>query len=249
MRLFCFQTGLAIESFIGGLPVEQDIVKLRRCHIAIGSPGRVKSLIENKHLQTNSIRLFVLDEADKLLDQTFQADINQIYHHLPARKQVIAASATYPNELDSFLENYMHSPTHVTAYSDSAAATTMLLGLRQFVSVVQRHSNVMAQMKIKTAELERLLSGVSFTQCIVFFNYQVRAESISNNLNQKGWNTNFITAAQGQKQRIMVMEQLKELKCRVLLSSDLTARGIDAANVDLVINYEVPFDTSTYLHR
>lgn len=237
-----------VESFIGGFPVEKDIPRLRQCHIAIGSPGRVKALIESKHLKTTSIRLFILDEADKLLDQTIQPDINQIYHYLPARKQVIAASATYPNELDSFLENYMHAPTHVTAYSDSASAT-MLLGLRQFVSVVQRHSNVMAQMKIKTADLERLLSGVPFTQCIVFFNYQVRAESISNNLNQKGWNTKFITAAQGQKERNKVIGELKELKCRILLSSDLTARGVDAANVDLVINYEVPFDTSTYLHR
>lgn len=234
-----------VQSFIGGLPVEDDKKKLKGCHVAVGAPGRVKHLIQSGFLKTEHVKLFVLDEADKLMDQSFQEDINEIFHKLPQKKQVVASSATYPEQLDTFLERYMCCPTYISADADGP----LLLGLKQFVSIVKSNTNIVQQLKLKNERLNEILSKVSFTQCLVFTNYQTRAESVSNILNKKGWKSSFISAAQDQTKRLEVVNDLKKFNCRILLSTDLTSRGIDAANVDLVINYDVPYDASTYLHR
>lgn len=233
-----------METFIGGLPLEDDI-KRANCQIAVGAPGRIKHLIEKKVLKTNHVRLLIFDEADKLMEESFADDIDAIYQTLPMQKQVIASSATYPENLDEFLLNYMTTPTHVSPNID----TPLLLGLKQFTSIVQCNKNVLQMMTVKTTELNRILTNVPFTQCLVFSNSQIRVESISNNLNKLGWNSIFISAAMTQSKRLEIMKQLKDFKCRILLTTDLTSRGIDINNVDLVINYDVPVDVSTYLHR
>lgn len=238
-------TGLVIESFIGGLPEKDDINRVQNCQIAVGAPGRIKSLIKQNILDVSNVKLFVLDEADKLMQTSFQNDVTEIYHKLPLKKQIIAASATYPNDLDQFLRNYMQSPTYVRSDSN----TQLLLGLKHFIKEVKTSTNSAQEMKFKNEELLKLLSNISFTQCIIFSNYQTRAENISITINRNGWNSLFISAAQSQPKRLEVIEQLKNFKCRILLSTDLTARGIDVSNVDLVINYDVPIDVSTYLHR
>ncbi|CAH1112445.1 unnamed protein product [Psylliodes chrysocephalus] len=241
----CYFEDLKVESFIGGLSLAEDKEKCKICNIAVGTPGRIKQLISLKSLNTNSIRLFVLDEADKLMENSFRNDINEIYNSLPPKKQIITTSATYPNQLDEFLSKYMLSPTHINAEIDSP----LLLGLKQFVVITKPTPTVVQLMKLKTEELVKIITNISFTQCLVFSNYQTRAESLSNILNQKGWPSTYISAAQTQPQRLEAVNKLKDFKCRIMLSTDLTARGIDAANVDLVINYDIPLDAMTYLHR
>lgn len=196
-------------------------------------------------LKTNTIKLFILDEADKLVDSDMKADIDFILKKLPVTKQVIASSATYSNNTFKYFNKVMSSPTLLEPDTD----TPLLLGLKQFVSVVKSNLNVVHQLNIKNEELNKLLSQISFSQCLVFTNYLCRAESISNTLNRKGWNSLYISAAQSQAERFKVINLFKEGQCRILLSTDVTARGIDAANIDLVINYDVPFEASTYLHR
>ncbi|XP_044270826.1 probable ATP-dependent RNA helicase DDX20 [Tribolium madens] len=241
----CHINGLLIESFIGGRPLEDDVKKSSKCHIAVGAPGRVKHLLKVGALNTNLVKLFILDEADKLMETSFQSDINDIYTSLPPRKQMIVSSATYPQELDTFLANYMLSPTHVTSENE----TPLLLGLKQFAAVLTPGLNAVQQMKHKNDLLINILAKVSFTQCLIFTNYQSRTETVSNYLNQKGWDSVFISAAQKQTQRLEAIDNLKKFKNRILLSTDLTSRGIDAPNVDLVINYDLPCDAVTYLHR
>lgn len=231
--------------FIGGTAPEDDIAKLENCHIAVGAPGRVRALLRHKKLKTDSIKLFVLDEADQLMNESFYFDINYIFYKLPERKQFIASSATYPDKLDVFLTNYMNSPTIISPNTE----LPLLLGIQQYVHVVKSHLNVMQQMKIKIEELEGLLKTVKFTQCIIFSNYQIRAETISKVLNRSGWSTVYFSGAQDQAKRLQAVGNLKDFKCRILSTTDLAARGIDAANVDFIINYEVPYNTETYLHR
>ncbi|GJQ67896.1 putative ATP-dependent RNA helicase [Trypoxylus dichotomus] len=237
--------GLFTHSFIGGLPIEQDIKHLQKCHIAVGAPGRIKHLIELGALKTNAIKLFVLDEADKLVSSDMRSDIDYISNKLPLEKQVIASSATYLDDIYAYLNHIMSAPTFVEPNTD----TPLLLGLKQFVSLVKGNMNVLHQLNMKNEELIRLLSHVTFSQCLVFTNYQGRTESISNILNRKGWNSMYISGMQSQSERLKVMNSFKEGQCRILLSTDLSARGIDAANVDLVINYDVPLEPSIYLHR
>nr|CAD7460251.1 unnamed protein product [Timema tahoe] len=168
-----------------------------------------------------------------------------IFWKLPDNKQMIAASATYPNSLEKAVSCYMRTPTHVSPNYDGP----VLLGLRQFVMVVPAHTNVAAQVKIKIERLMELLSSVTFQQCVVFSNYQTRAESICNRLNANGWPAMSITGSQDQYARLKAITCLREFRCRVLLSTDLTSRGIDAENVNLIVNFDVPYSGTTYLHR
>ncbi|XP_063242233.1 probable ATP-dependent RNA helicase DDX20 isoform X2 [Bacillus rossius redtenbacheri] len=162
--------GLRVETFIGGLSFNEDLKKLQGCHIAVGAPGRVKHLIESGNMDVSCVRLFVLDEADKLMEKSFLQDVNYIFGRLPAGKQVVASSATYPDQLDEAVSLYMRSPLRVSP----SANRPVLLGVRQFVKPVRFHPNSLAQMRIKVEKLVAILSLVPFTQCIVFFNYQGR---------------------------------------------------------------------------
>ncbi|XP_031557944.1 probable ATP-dependent RNA helicase DDX20 [Actinia tenebrosa] len=241
----CHLKGLSCQVFIGGLPVDDDKRVLKGCQIAVGSPGRIKNLIENKHLKTDSIRMFILDEADKLLDENFQEQINWIFSTLPGNKQMMAFSATYPEYLANHLTRYMREPTFVRLN----AADPTLQGIKQFYHVVPFHQLPHKIFQEKVEHLLKLLSKVNFHQCLLFSNYQIRAQSLSSTLCAKGWPATFIAGSQTQEKRLQAMDKLKAFKCRILISTDLTARGIDAENVNLVINMDVPRDGETYLHR
>ncbi|KAF7992852.1 hypothetical protein HCN44_005196 [Aphidius gifuensis] len=238
--------GLKAQCFIGGIHLENDKNTVNNCHIAVGAPGRVKHLIEKNILNTEKIRLFVLDEADKLMDTSFQKDVNFIFSKLPENKQVISSSATYPGNLETFLKLYMRSPVLSTPDSDGP----ILLGLRQFVVIVKNHPNAMKQIQIKVDELIKILKGIPFKQSLVFSNYQSRAQSVCNRVNKiNGLESIYFIGNQDMKKRFEAMEKLKNYKCRIMFTTDLTSRGIDAENVNLVINLDVPGDGATYLHR
>ncbi|XP_032809892.2 putative ATP-dependent RNA helicase DDX20 [Petromyzon marinus] len=238
--------GLQCHVFIGGTPLSLDQQRLRKCHIAIGSPGRVKQLIELGHLSVGAVRLFVLDEADKLLEQgSFQEQINWIYSSLPANKQVLALSATYPESLASHLTHYMREPTYVRLNPSDMA----LLGLKQFYKVVPCHPISHHILRDKTQELLQLLSRIPFNQALVFSNMHSRAQHLADSLSARGFPAACISGGMTQSQRLDAMSKLKHFQCRVLISTDLMARGIDAEKVNLVINLDVPDDWETYMHR
>ncbi|ESO82336.1 hypothetical protein LOTGIDRAFT_223393 [Lottia gigantea] len=208
---------LACHTFIGGLPIKEDIQKLRRCQIAIGSPGRVKHLIEHGLMSTDSIRIFILDEADKLLEDSFQEQINWIYSSLPDNKQILALSATYPEYLAQHLTAYMRNPTFIRLNVSDPA----LLGIKQFYSKVKHHPLPNKQLDIKTDSVISLLSNIVFKQCLIFSNLQTRAQNLCSDLQSKGWPTSCIAGSLDQKERLQAMDQLKTYKCRVLISTDL----------------------------
>ncbi|XP_064605221.1 uncharacterized protein LOC135470297 [Liolophura sinensis] len=237
--------GIQCRMFIGGLPVNQDKQKLKHCHVAIGTPGRIKQLIENDMLKTESIRLFILDEADKLLEESFQEQINWIYSMLPDNKQMLALSATYPEYMAQQLTVYMRNPTFVRLNSEDPA----LLGIKQYFETAPFHPFPHTVFENKVKVLVKILSSVSFHQCLVFSNLQARAQSLCDILNSKGWPSVCIAGCLEQEKRLQAMEKLKTFKCRVLISTDLTSRGIDAENVNLVVNLDLPHDHETYLHR
>ncbi|KAK2182715.1 hypothetical protein NP493_340g02001 [Ridgeia piscesae] len=236
-------TALRCYTFIGGLPLAEDVQKLQCCHIVVGTPGRVKQLIEENLLDTSTIRLFVLDEADKLLEENFQESVNWIYSTLPENKQMMAVSATYPEILAQHLRRYMRNPTFVRLNITDPA----LLGIRQYYEAAAYNPQKAYDNKVK--QLTRLLSSVNFHQCLVFSNYQMRAQSLSDTLNAHGWPATYISGSREQQDRLAAMAQLKTLQCRVLVSTDLTARGIDANHINLVVNLDLPHDHETYLHR
>lgn len=240
----CIPT-LRCHTFIGGMPVVEDKQKLKRCHIAVGTPGRIKQLIETNIMNTDSIRMFVLDEADKLLEESFQEQINWIYSTLPENKQMLALSATYPEYLAQHLTSYMRNPTFLRLNISDPA----LLGIKQFKRVVDYHALPNKVFDNKTKVVIELLSSVNFQQCLIFSNLQTRAQNMADVLISHGWPTACIAGSHDQRDRNEAMSQLKAYKCRVLISTDLTSRGIDADKVNMVINLDVPKDHETYLHR
>ncbi|XP_046340633.2 uncharacterized protein LOC124121640 [Haliotis rufescens] len=238
-------SALRCHTFIGGLPLSEDKQNLKKCQIAVGTPGRIKQLIETNLMNTENVRLFVLDEADKLLEDSFQEQINWIYSALPDNKQMLALSATYPESLAQHLTRYMRNPTFMRLNISDPA----LLGIRQYYKSVAFSPMANLAFEAKTKAVIEILSGVSFQQCLIFSNLQTRAQNLSDELQRQGWPTACIAGSHEQKDRLEAMAKLKTYKCRVLISTDLTARGIDADKVNLVINLDVPRDHETYLHR
>ncbi|KFQ64391.1 putative ATP-dependent RNA helicase DDX20, partial [Pelecanus crispus] len=254
--------GLECHVFIGGTPLSQDKLRLKKCHIAVGSPGRIKQLIELDYLNTASIRLFILDEADKLLEEgSFQEQINWIYSSLPANKQMLAVSATYPESLANALTRYMRAPTFVRLNPTDPS----LIGLKQYYKIVNSHPLPHKTFEEKTQHLQELFSKIPFNQALVFSNLHSRAQHLAEILTFtkqcfpefEGHKTEecnlFLTfvflGSMNQNQRLDAMSKLKQFHCRVLISTDLTSRGIDAEKVNLVINLDVPVDWETYMHR
>lgn len=234
-----------ISSFIGGLPVSEDRVKAQRCHLAVGTPGRLKQILDEGILNPDTVRLVILDEADKLLEPSFLKDTTHILNLLPQNKQVLALSATYPEELSNLAEKFMRSPQHVRLGKENQ----VLHGVAQFVLELEQSPSKPRQNQIKQEALLKILSSIPYNQCLVFSNFQVIAQSTADFLNSRGFPSIFISAGQDQIRRIQAIQTFKTFKCRILCSTDLTARGIDAENVNLVINLDVPDDHNTYLHR
>ncbi|XP_041052212.1 probable ATP-dependent RNA helicase DDX20 [Carcharodon carcharias] len=237
---------LECHVFIGGTPLNLDKMRLRKCHVAVGSPGRIKQLIEIGFLPTASIRLFVLDEADKLLEEgSFQEQINWIYSSLPSNKQMVALSATYPESLAHHLTRYMRDPSFVRLNPTDPA----LIGLKQFYKVVNSYPLPHKIFEEKMQHLLELFSKIPFNQALVFSNLHSRAQRLADILTSKGLPAVCISGSMNQNQRLEAMSKLKQFKCRVLISTDLTSRGIDAEKVNLVVNLDVPQDWETYMHR
>ncbi|XP_010148866.1 PREDICTED: probable ATP-dependent RNA helicase DDX20, partial [Eurypyga helias] len=238
--------GLECHVFIGGTPLNQDKIRLKKCHIAVGSPGRIKQLIELDYLNTASIRLFILDEADKLLEEgSFQEQINWIYSSLPTNKQMLAVSATYPESLANALTRYMREPTFVRLNPTDPS----LIGLKQYYKIVNCHPLPHKTFEEKTQHLQELFSKIPFNQALVFSNLHSRAQHLAEILTARGFTAECISGNMNQNQRLDAMAKLKQFHCRVLISTDLTSRGIDAEKVNLVINLDVPVDWETYMHR
>ncbi|XP_027237424.1 probable ATP-dependent RNA helicase DDX20 [Penaeus vannamei] len=237
--------GLRAYAFIGGIALSQDKAKLSCCHIAVGTPGRLAQLVELGLLKLDNVRLLVLDEADQLLTGQFTKGVTSLASALPLNKQILALSATYTDEVAKVAEELMRSPNHVRLGRDCPA----LLGVNQFARLLPFHHQPHRIQQTKMSELLSVLSTVTFNQCLVFTNSQLRAESICNELRATGWPVSYLTGGQAQRDRLQALDALCSYKCRILISTDLSARGLDSEHVNLVINLDMPRDQATYLHR
>jgi len=174
-----------------------------------------------------------------------QDQINWIFSTLPKHKQTIALSATFPSSLAEYLNNYMLDPIHVRINPEDLA----LKGVTQYFCDVTSHRLPHKTFEEKQDVLIKILQRIPFHQCMIFSNYQSRAEQLCQELTKEGWPTTFIAGKQAQSVRLKAMDQLKKYTCRILVTTDLTARGIDCDKINLVINLDLPWDTETYLHR
>uniref|UniRef100_A0A094ZSE4 RNA helicase n=2 Tax=Schistosoma haematobium TaxID=6185 RepID=A0A094ZSE4_SCHHA len=259
-RLASHIPGLKCHLFVGGLPLADDLRHLSNCHIVVGTPGRVRYLLEAGYLSTEHVRQFVLDEADLLLsggtdakltggsaNNAFPADINYIWWSLPQSKQVLALSATYTDYLvNEHLPRYMNDPAIIRlAVKDPA-----LIGVRQFFHLIQPTTRApISVFDAKIKFLCKLLNATEFQQCLIFSNFHNNAQDLCDALCSRGWPVSYISSSLEQRERFRAFNKLRTFQCRVLITTDLTSRGIDAENVNLVISLEVPWEHETYVHR
>lgn len=235
--------------FIGGLPVASDLRRLRRtCQVVVGTPGRLAWLLQAKHLGTKKVRVVVLDEVDQLYTQSMQQDVEFILNSVPEEKQLLAFSATYTSDVLSQVESRMHGPQRVLV----SGTCSNLIGVRQcykLVGDVETEEKRECKFEAKVDALICLFNTVSFHQALVFCNEQEGAAMLAGKLTRQGFPAEFISGSKAQDEREYTMEAMRGFRLRVIVSTDLIARGVDLEKVNLVCNLDLPIDCATYQHR
>ncbi|KAG1474448.1 hypothetical protein G6F56_000351 [Rhizopus delemar] len=231
------------EVFYGGVPMTKDVETLKdknKCpHILVGTPGRVLALIREKHLRLGNVKHFVLDECDKMLEQLdMRRDVQDIFRATPHHKQVMMFTATLAKEMRPVCKKFMQNPLEI--YVDDEAKLT-LHGLQQFyIKMDEREKN---------RKLNDLLDSLEFNQVCIF----VRSVNRANELNRILTDCNFpsicIHSQMTQDERIKRYKSFKEFEKRIMVATDIFGRGIDIERVNIVINYDMPENADSYLHR
>ncbi|WP_456435866.1 DEAD/DEAH box helicase [Thermovibrio ammonificans] len=231
--------GVSAFPIYGGVSIERQINALKRGRhqIIVGTPGRVKDLINRGVLRLDRVRYAVLDEADQMLDMGFIEDIEEILSKTPKEKQTLLFSATMPYEIRRLIGRYL-KPDYKNVKVGKQLITP---------KVKQRIILVRSEDKIKA--LEKLLKEHEGVSTIVFVKTKRDAADIEKELQRRGINARAIHGDLSQRQREFVMRAFREGKVKVLVATDVAARGIDIKDVGLVINYELPENPESYVHR
>lgn len=229
--------GLRTAMIIGGAPMHQQVKNLRRNpHVVIGTPGRIIDHIEKRTIKLNDVSVLVLDEADRMLDMGFAPQIKKILHVVPTDRQTMLFSATMPNAIVKIATQYMKRPTHVEVARQGSTAE----GVDQEIYIVTRNQ--------KRQLLETLLKQYEGT-ALVFSRTKYGAKKICRNVNHTGITAAEIHSNRSLGQRKEALEGFKKGKYRVLIATDIAARGIDVKDIAMVINYDVPEYAEDYVHR
>ena len=225
---------------IGGQSTDYDInnFKYETPHLIVGCPGRIHEMIRRKHVNTKNIKLIVLDEADEMLSQGFKEQVYNIFQFLPTNIQVSLFSATLPTQLYNLTDKFMRDPIKIIVKTDMLT----LEGIKQYYVNVEDDSQ-------KYETLKDLFSVFSVSQSIIYCNSIKRVQDLYNAMTQDGYSVCQIHSGLEKAERVKQYKDFKEGNQRVLLSSNVTARGIDIQQVSTVINFDIPKCTSTYLHR
>lgn len=232
--------------FIGGTEITNDRKNIQSAKVVVGTPGRILHLIKNEIFNISNLKSLVLDEADKLLESgQMGKDVTSILKLMHRKIQIIATTATVTGHLEKVMKREMKNPIGITPKHE----IPVLLGIKQFVKVLPRENDNIELMNVKVEELNKIFTRISFKQCLLFTDSQTKTESYGNYLTKRGWKNEVINGAQDQSQRLRVLDKLIKFKCRILITTDLMARGIDISNVNLIINLDLTHDCYTYLHR
>merc|ERR1719401_746603 len=225
----------------GGVPITKDkeVLKESQPQILIGTPGRVLGLTRDKDLKLDKLSQFVLDECDKCLEKLdMRKDVQQIFLQTPKKKQVMMFSATMTPEIRDVCKKFMQDPHEIRVNED---AKLTLHGLLQYyVKLTEREKN---------RKLNDLLDALEFNQVVIFVKSVQRAAALDKLLVECNFPSIAIHSGLSQEDRIARYKQFKEFQKRIMVSTDLFGRGIDIERVNIVINYDMPGDSDSYLHR
>ncbi|XP_022649066.1 eukaryotic initiation factor 4A-III [Varroa jacobsoni] len=224
---------------IGGTNLGEDIRKLDYGqHVVSGTPGRVYDMIKRRNLRTRGIKMLVLDEADEMLNKGFKEQIYDVYRYLPPGTQVVLISATLPHEILEITNKFMTDPVRILVKRDELT----LEGIKQFFVAVERE-----EWKFDT--LCDLYDTLTITQAVIFCNTKRKVDWLSQKMLEANFTVSSMHGDMPQKERDAIMKEFRAGSTRVLITTDIWARGIDVQQVSLVINYDLPNNRELYIHR
>lgn len=224
---------------IGGTNVRTDIAKLEQGqHIVVGTPGRVFDMIQRKALDARHIKIFVLDEADEMLSRGFKDQIYDVFRKLPSSIQVILLSATMPQDVLEVTKRFMRDPIRILVKKEELT----LEGIKQFYVQVEKE-----EWKLDT--LCDLYETLTITQAVIFVNTRRKVDWLTEKMHSRDFTVSSMHGDMEQKDRDIIMREFRSGSSRVLITTDLLARGIDVQQVSLVINYDLPANRENYIHR
>lgn len=232
--------GASCYACVGGNNMKVEIQRLQSepQQIIVGTPGRVFDMITRKVIDPRDIKIFVLDEADEMLSRGFKDQIYDIFRTLPGNIQVVLLSATMPVEILDVTKRFMREPIRILVKKEELT----LEGIKQYYVNVEKED-----WKLET--LCDLYETVTITQCVIFLNTRKKVEWLTQQLNRRDFTVSCMHGDMDQKNREQVMREFRTGSSRVLITTDLLARGIDVQQVSLVINYDLPTNRENYIHR
>ena len=230
--------GFHVLPIYGGQDSRTQIRALERgVHVAVGTPGRVMDHIRRRHLKLDNLTTLVLDEADEMLRMGFIDDVEWILEQTPSERQIALFSATMPQQIRRIATRHLNNPTEITIKLKTATADT----------IRQRFWPVGGGQKLDA--LTRILETETFDGIIIFVRTKTATVELSEKLEARGYASAPINGDIAQNQRERTIQNLKKGKLDILVATDVAARGLDVERISHVINYDVPYDTETYIHR
>jgi translation initiation factor 4A len=229
-----------VKTLVGGSSIQDDIKELRENspHIVVGTAGRVYDMICRKQLMTDDIRIFVLDEADEMLSQGFKTQIYNVFQTLPQDVQVALFTATIPENILELTNKFMRNPVNVRMKAEELSLECIK---QYYVAVKDDH--------MKFEVLKDIFSLISVSQCIIYCNSVQRVSQLYSAMTEEGFSVCCIHSSMTTTERAQEFSNFRNGGYRVLISSNITARGIDIQHVSTVINFDIPKCQYTYLHR
>ena len=232
--------GLVVQTIVGGSSIDEDseMLKTNIPHVIAGCPGRVHDMLKRQQIGSKNIKMIILDEADELLSTGFKEQIYNIFQHLKSDVQVALFSATLPDYIHAITSKFMIDPVRIFVKTEQLT----LEGISQYYVAIEDDRQ-------KYSTLKDLYQYISMSQCIIYCNSVKRVSDLYDAMLEDGFPVCRIHSSMEKYDRDLAFVEFRTGKCRVLISSNVTARGIDIQQVSVVINFDVPKCVHTYLHR
>lgn len=233
-----YKKGVGVLAIYGGQSIDRQIMALKkRPQIIVGTPGRVMDHLRRHTLKVENLRMVVLDEADEMLKMGFREDIDEILAQLPEERQTLLFSATMPEEILEITNLYQNEPIHLQTIEKELTVPS----IDQYYIEVREHN--------KLELLSRLVDCKNVKLGLVFVNTKVRADEVTQGLQNRGFRVEALHGDMKQLERDRVMSRFRKGQLQLLVATDVAARGIDVTGIDVVFNYDLPSDEEYYVHR
>jgi len=238
--LAAMMIGIRVKTIVGGSSIDDDAEEMRKNppHIIVGCPGRIYDMIRRRHISAGKLKLVILDEADEMLSSGFKEQVYNVFKHLNKNVQIALFSATLPSNIFQITNKFMRNPVTICVKAERLT----LEGIKQYFVAINDDRE-------KYNTLKDLYQRITVAQCIIYANSVKRVNDLYEAMKEDGFPVVCLHSNMERSERERVFKEFRTGSARVLISSNITSRGIDIQQVSVVINFDLPRDTHNYLHR